>query len=94
VIATYASDAVHEPQIPFWPMLAKDLTVRFVLVYVMPRQAHDEAAAFVTDALARGLLKHQVHRVFAFDEIVAAHEATEAMKNVGKVLVQIDRGPE
>ena len=89
-IATYASDAVHEPQIPFWPMLAKDLAVRFVLVYAMPRQAHDEAAAFITDALARGALKHQIHRVFGLDEIVAAHEATEAMANVGKVLVRID----
>lgn len=90
MIAAYASDAVHEPQIPFWPMLAKDLTVRFVLVYVMPRQAHDEAAAFINDALARGALKHQIHRVFPLDEIVAAHEATEAMANVGKVLVRID----
>jgi NADPH2:quinone reductase len=93
-IATYASDAVHEPQIPFWPMLAKDLAVRFVLVYAMPRQAHDEAAAFITDALSRGVLKHQIHRVFSLDQIVAAHEATETMTNVGKVLVRIDQGPE
>jgi len=90
VIATYASDAIHEPQIPFWPMLAKDLAVRFVLVYVMPRQAHDAAAAFIGDALSRGALKHQIHRVFPLDEIAAAHEATEAMANVGKVLVRID----
>ncbi|MCX7891472.1 MAG: NADPH:quinone reductase [Burkholderiales bacterium] len=89
VIAAYASDAVHEPQIPFWPMLAKDLTVRFVLVYAMPRQAHDEAASFITDALARGALRHQIFRVFPLDEIAAAHEATEAMANVGKVLVRI-----
>jgi NADPH:quinone reductase len=90
VIATYASDAVPEPQVPFWPMLAKDLTVRFVLVYAMSAQAHDEAAAWICDALERGLLKHQVHRVFALEDIVAAHEATESMTNVGKVLVRID----
>ena len=90
VIATYASDAVHEPPIPFWPMLAKDLTVRFVLVYAMSTQAHAEAAAFITDALGRGRLKHQIFRTFTLDDIVAAHEATEAMANVGKVLVQVD----
>ena len=89
VIATYASDAIHEPQIPFWPMLAKDLAVRFVLVYVMPRQAHDAAAAFIGDALNRGALKHQIHRVFPLDETAAAHEATEAMANVGKVLIRV-----
>jgi NADPH2:quinone reductase len=90
VIATYASDAVSEPKLPFWPLLAKDITVRFVLVYAMPAQAHADAAAFITDALGRGALKHQIHRVFALDEIVAAHEATESMKNVGKVVVRVD----
>lgn len=90
VIATYASDAQPEPKIPFWPLLAKDLTVRFVLVYAMPAQAHADAAAFITDALQRGALKHQVHRVFALDDIAAAHEATEAMSNVGKVLLRVE----
>ena len=90
VIATYASDAVPEPAIPFWPMLAKDLTVRFVLVYAMPRSAHDEAASWITEQLSAGRLRHQFFRTFPLDEIVAAHEATEAMANVGKVLVAID----
>ena len=90
VIATYASDAQPEPKVPFWPLLARDLTVRFVLVYAMPAQAHADAAAFITDALTRGALKHQIHRIFTLDEIAAAHEATEAMTNVGKVLVKID----
>jgi NADPH2:quinone reductase len=90
VIATYASDAVPEPAIPFWPMLSKDLTVRFVLVYAMSRDAHDAAAAWIGEALGAGRLKHQVHRTFALEEIAAAHEATESMKQVGKVLVAID----
>jgi NADPH2:quinone reductase len=90
VIATYASDADPEPKVPFWPLLAKDITVRFVLVYAMPAQAHAEAAAAIAGALQRGALKHQVFRVFPLEEIVAAHEATEAMANVGKVLVKID----
>jgi NADPH2:quinone reductase len=90
VIATYASDAIPEPPIPFWPMLAKDLAVRFVLVYAMGEQAHAEAAAWISNALSRGALKHQFFRTFALDDVVAAHEATEAMSNVGKVLVRID----
>lgn len=90
VIATYASDAVPEPAIPFWPMLAKDLSARFVLVYAMSRDAHDDAARWITDALEHGRLKHQIHRTFALDDIAAAHEATESMANVGKVLVAID----
>ena len=90
VIATYASDAVPDPAIPFWPMLAKDLTVRFVLVYAMSREAHDEAAAFITEALAAGRFVHQVFNHFGIDSVAQAHEATESMTNVGKVLLRID----
>jgi NADPH2:quinone reductase len=90
VIASYASDAQPDPAIPFWPMLAKDLTVRFVLVYAMPPEAHQQAADWITEALAAGSLRHQIYRIYSFDECVAAHEATEAMANVGKVLVRID----
>jgi NADPH2:quinone reductase len=71
-------------------MLSKDLTVRFVLVYAMSREAHDAAAAWIGAALAGGRLKHQIHRTYALDEIAAAHEATESMKQVGKVLVAIE----
>ncbi len=90
VIAAYASDAVPEPAIPFWPMLAKDLTVRFVLVYAMPQAAHDEAAMFITSALAAGELHHQYYDKFAMKDTAAAHEVTESMAQIGKVLVQID----
>jgi NADPH2:quinone reductase len=89
VIATYASDAVPDPAIPFWPMLARDLTVRFVLVYAMPRAAHDEAAAFVTEALAGGRFVPQVFGRFPIERTAEAHEATESMSNVGKVLVNV-----
>ena len=90
VIASYASDAVPEPALPFWPMLAKDLTLRCVLVYAMPRAAHEAAADWISSALARNALRHQIHRVFELDDIAAAHEATESMKQVGKVLIRVE----
>ena len=55
VIATYASDAAPEPAVPFWPLLSKDLTVRFVLVYAMPDDAHVQTARWIGEALARGV---------------------------------------
>jgi NADPH2:quinone reductase len=91
VIAAYASDAIHEPAIPFWSMLAKHLTLRCVLVYAMPREAHDDAARYITEALAAGRFKHQVYKRYGFtlEQVVAAHEATESMSHVGKVLVDV-----
>jgi len=72
-------------------MLSKDLTVRFVLVYAMPDDAHAQAARWIGDALSSGRLRHQVFRSFALDDVAAAHEATESMSNIGKVLVTTDR---
>jgi NADPH2:quinone reductase len=89
VIAAYASDAIPDPAIPFWPMLAKDLTVRFVLVYAMPQSAHDDAATFINAALSAGELKHQVHARFRLADTALAHETTERMRHVGKVLVTL-----
>ena len=90
VIATYASDTVPEPSIPFWPMLAKDLTVRFVLVYAMGEQAHHDAAQYITEALSKDRLKHQIYKRYQLHDVVSAHEDCESMKILGKVLIHLD----
>ncbi|GAB3974601.1 NADPH:quinone reductase [Actinoallomurus acanthiterrae] len=38
-IAGYASDAVPEPTLPFYPLMRRGIVVRMVLVYVMPEDA-------------------------------------------------------
>lgn len=89
VIAAYGSDAVPQPELPFFAMLAKDLTLRTVLVYGMSEEAHQEAARFIDQALSEGRLTHQIQHVYELDEIVEAHQACEAMKNVGKLLIRL-----
>ncbi len=56
----------------------------------MSRAARDEAALWINRALLHNQLKHQVHKIFPLGDIVAAHEATESMKHVGKVLIRIE----
>lgn len=87
VIATYSSDAVAEPVLPYWPLLQLDATVRFVLVYVMDVAAHDEAAAAIGEGLRDGWLNHAIATRFPLDEIVQAHELVESGRAVGKVVV-------
>ena len=55
----------------------------------MPGAEDGAAATWISQALARGALTHQIHRTFELDEIAAAHEATESMKQVGKVLIRV-----
>jgi len=90
VIATYASDAEMEPRVPFRPFLARDATVRFVLVYVMPVEAKEAAIAAITHLLEEGLLKHHVYREFSMNEAAQAHEAIETGQALGNVVVRIE----
>ena len=90
VIATYSSDADPTPAIPFGQFLGKDLTVRFVLVYVMGEAAHQDAIRDITTALEAGLLHPVAVQRFSLDEIAAAHEAVETGHTAGKVLIDLD----
>jgi NADPH2:quinone reductase len=89
VIATYASDAEPEPRLPFYPLMFKNATVRFVLVYLASRAAHRAAARDLTAHLAAGRLKHSIARRFPLAEVAAAHEAMEAGHLNGKVIVEV-----
>jgi NADPH2:quinone reductase len=89
VIAAYSSDADPTPTIPFGQMLVKDLTVRFVLVYVMGDTAHQDAIRDITAALEAGILHPVAVQRFSLNEIAAAHEAVETGHTSGKVLIDL-----
>jgi len=89
VIAAYSSDAEPEPALPFWPLVMLDATVRFVLVYAMTRQAHEEAAAVITAALREGWLQHNIGRRLPLERIAEAHELVEQGRGGGKVILEI-----
>jgi NADPH2:quinone reductase len=89
VVATYASDAEMDPRVAFRPFLARDVTVRFVLVYVMPREAKDAAIRAITECLEAGVLHHHVYREFAMADAAEAHDAIESGRSLGNVVIRI-----
>ena len=89
-IATYASDAIPAPELPVWPLIGLDATLRFVLVYLMDEAAHQAGIAATNAALAAGRLKHQIGARFDLERIADAHEAVESGKVVGKVVIAVD----
>ena len=89
VIATYSSDEVPEPVLPFWPLVMVDATVRFVLVYVMSRQAHDDAAEYINAAASEGWLQHNIGATFPLESIAEAHQLVESGGAGGKVIVDL-----
>jgi len=90
VISTYSSGAADSaPRIPFSPVMRQGITVHFILVYVMSREAHWAAASDVNAAVEAGRYRPHVARVFKLDRLAEAHEAQESGKTVGKILVGI-----
>jgi NADPH2:quinone reductase len=85
-IVDYAAERGPDPGIPVRACMNANVVLRFVLVYGVPADALDRAAADITIALRDGALTElPVHR-YGLDDIVAAHDAVEAGA-VGKVLV-------
>jgi len=86
-IAAYASDEQPEPVLPFRPMLAKDLMLRMVLVYVMPPSAKQAAIADITNLLERGVFRHQIAATLPLEDVVAGHELVETGRRIGAVVI-------
>src|SRR2546421_1171908 len=90
-IAVYAADG--ELSLPAWPLMQRNASYQFVLVYTVPQAAkrqavEDVAAAVDAGALAVGEAAGlPLHRV-PLEKTAAAHDAVEA-GTVGKVVIDV-----
>lgn len=88
VIASYASDGVLEPALPFYRMVYGNTTLRPVLVFGMPEGAKSHAIADITRWSESGEMSHHMGPRFALEDTAAAHRAVEGGA-FGKVIVEI-----
>ena len=65
------------------------IALRFFLVYLMPSQMREAATADITRMLERGELINNVAQTFDLGDLAAAHEAVEAGKAMGNIVVRI-----
>ncbi len=90
VVASYASgDADDRPALPFYQLMLNGVTIRLVLVYVMPMAAKQMATRDITAALEANALRHNIARRFSLLEVAAAHEAQDSGQIIGKAIVEI-----
>lgn len=87
-IASYASQAVPEPTLPFYEIMYKGLTLRHILVFLMPDELMKQAIQDITKWLEADRLTYQIAKAFPLDETAAAHEYQENGPT-GKVLVSL-----
>ena len=89
VIATYSSMQDPQPKLPFFRMMYKDLTLRFVIVYAMPESAKQFAIADIERALDADLLQHRIAQEFPLEEIAQSNELVEQSGVRGTVILRI-----
>jgi NADPH2:quinone reductase len=88
-IAAYGSHLNPTPQIPFMPMMFKDLTLRMILVYILTPEARTETLKGLNKMLADGILSHAIGATFPLAETVKAHELVESADKLGTVVIEI-----
>lgn len=89
-IAAYSSTQVTEPKLPFYEMMYKDITLRFVIVYAMPEAAKELAIADINAALASDELQHRIAHTLPLAEIAKSNELIEQGSIRGAVVLTID----
>jgi NADPH2:quinone reductase len=86
-IVDYAAEAT-DPVLPVRKCMTANVALRFVLLYGVPAEALDQAAADITTALRAVALTALPIIRFPLDQVAAAHEAVE-QGAVGKVVIEI-----
>ena len=88
-VTGYASRGGRTPEIPFGAMMAKNATLRGVVLNTAPEPARRQAQADITAWLRAGVPKplHRIAATFPLFECAAAHEAVERGDKRGTVVV-------
>lgn len=88
VISSYAAADPNEAvALPALRAMLKAVLVRFVFVYSVPADAKQSAVDALTACLQAEVYRPAIAARYSLDEIVAAHEAQESGKLIGKLLI-------
>ena len=77
-------------QLPFYPLIAKNIQLKFFIVYNLPPGDRSRAVTTLTRMLSRGSLKHNIAARVPLPEIVHAHELVESGRAIGNVVIRVE----
>jgi NADPH2:quinone reductase len=87
-IASYATDNAA-PEIPFWPMVFKNIRVFFLGSDDFPKEAKSQAARDLNSALEAGWPGFEIGERIPLADIARAHELVEHPTRRGRVVVVV-----
>lgn len=88
-VICYGSNNMEQVPIPFRPVLFRSLSLRFFLVYELRPEERRAALRGIGELLRDAQFEHAIGARFPLEEIVQAHEAVEAGRLIGKVVLDI-----
>jgi NADPH2:quinone reductase len=89
IIASYSSTRVPKPQIDYYAIAGKGITLHTVQGRHLSEERRAAAVRDISALLSRGLLQAPEPAVFAFDDVAAAHEMIEAGAGIRKVMLAV-----
>ncbi len=88
-LVTYGSAKAQQPELPFYPLMFKGITLEFVLVYLLTVEERQAQAALINHALSSNLLRVPIHSSHPMADAAHAHEVVEAGRR-GSVILNIE----
>lgn len=88
-IAAYGSEGERTPELPFYDLMFKNISLHSVFLYRLTLEQRALAVHGVSRALEAGALLPRVDKVFELEETTQAHERVEDGVKIGTVVVQI-----
>jgi len=85
----YGSGA-REFSLPFLPLIARNLSLHFFIVYHLSPADRDRAEVTLNHLLESGRLQHNIAERLPLAEIARAHEEVESGRLIGNVIVGLD----
>lgn len=79
-----------EIAVPFFPMIVKNVRLRFFIAYNLNAADRKRAVDGLTDLLRQEKLRHNVAERLPLEQIADAHELVESGKATGNVVLAID----
>ena len=76
-------------ELPFFPLITKNLQFKFFIVYNLGEQERKRAVSTLTGMLTRGRLQHNIATRLSLERVAQAHEMVETGQAIGNVVLAV-----
>jgi len=75
--------------LPFFPLIVKNVTMRFFIVYNLGDADRERALGTLTGFMGRGVLQHLIAQRLPLAQVAQAHELVESGRAIGNVVISL-----